>query len=114
MILLSLAAAIALPPLGRRTEPRRGELASLILLSQEAAARRGEAIHLEIAGSGVWTIQGSASRADGPIRAGRVDSFPGLPLTLLVSPVGSCGFDARSAQAAAEVRLDPLTCTPLE
>src|SRR5918994_1243421 len=83
MIVLSLAAGIALPALGRRTEPRGGELPSLILLSQEAAARRGETIHLEIAGSGAWTIQGSASRGDGPIRAGQVDSFPGLPLTLI-------------------------------
>jgi hypothetical protein len=114
MIVLSLAAGIALPALGRRTEPRGGELPSLILLSQEAAARRGETIHLEIAGSGAWTIQGSASRADGPIRAGQVDSFPGLPLTLIVSPLGSCGFDARSAKSPSEVRLDPLTCTLVE
>jgi hypothetical protein len=114
MIVLSLAAAIALPGLSRRKEPRGGELPSLILLSQEAAARRGETIHLEIAGSGAWTIRGSASRADGPIRAGQVDSFPGLPLTLIVSPLGSCGFDARSAKSASEVRLDPLTCTLLE
>lgn len=114
MIVLSLVAALALPALSRNSERRRSELASLLLLSREAAARRGETIHLEIAASGAWTIEGSASRTDGPIRAGQVNSFAGLPLTLIVSPMGSCGFDARSARTASKVRLDPLTCTVLE
>jgi prepilin-type N-terminal cleavage/methylation domain-containing protein len=114
MVVLSLGAALAVAALGRRTAPRESELASLILLSREAAARRGETIHLEIAASGAWTIQGSASRADGPIRAGQVSRFPGLPLTLIVSPIGSCGFDVRSSKAASDVRIDPLTCSVLE
>ncbi len=114
LIVLALAAALAVPALTRRADPRRSELASLLLLSREAAARRGETVHLDIAPSGAWTITGAASGSDGPIRAGRVDSFPGLPLTLIVSPVGSCGFDARSAKAASVIRLDPLSCTLLD
>jgi prepilin-type N-terminal cleavage/methylation domain-containing protein len=114
LIVLALAAALAVPALTRRAERRGSELASLLLLSREAAARRGETVHLDIAPSGAWTITGAASGGDGPIRAGRVDSFPGLPLTLIVSPVGTCGFDARSAKAASVIRLDPLSCTLLD
>jgi hypothetical protein len=59
-------------------------------------------------------MQGAGSTLDGPIQSGQVDPFPGLPLTLIVSPVGSCGFDVRSAKAASVIRLDPLACTLLE
>jgi hypothetical protein len=59
-------------------------------------------------------MQGAGSAPDGPIRSGQVDPFPGLPLTLIVSPVGSCGFDARSSEAASVIRLDPLACTLLD
>ena len=114
LVLLALAAALAAPVLSRRAGHRESGLESLILGSREAAARRGETIHLSIAASGSWKMEGAGSTADGPIHSGRVDPFPGLPLTLIVSPVGSCGFDARSARAASTIRLDPLACTLLD
>ncbi len=114
LILLSLAAALAAPALRRGAGSRATGLESLILGSREAAARRGETIHLSVSSSGDWKMEGTGSRAEGPIQSGRLDSLPGLPFTLIVSPVGSCGFDAASAKADTVIRLDPLTCTLLD
>jgi prepilin-type N-terminal cleavage/methylation domain-containing protein len=114
LVLLALAAALAAPALGPRSEPTVRGLESLIPAAREAAALRGETIYLRIAESGEWRMEGAASREDGPIESGQVEPFRGLPLTLIVSPVGSCGFDARSATAAAAFRLDPLACELLD
>ena len=114
LIVLSLAAALALPALSRTPDRREGGLSVLLTTSREAAARRGETIRLSIAASGQWRMEGMASAREAPIQAGQVDTFPGLPLSIIVSPVGSCGFDARSARSASAVHLDPLTCTIAE
>jgi prepilin-type N-terminal cleavage/methylation domain-containing protein len=114
LVVLALAAALAAPALTRGATPRESGLEALILGAREAAARRGETIHLTVLASGGWTMVGAASTRDEPIQSGRVDPFPGLPVTLIVSPVGSCGFDARSAAADSVIRLDPLTCTVLD
>lgn len=114
LVVLALAAALAVPALTRRSDRRESELASLILGAREAAARRGETIHLTVSASGSWTIEGAGSAGDTPIQSGQVDPFPGLPLTLIVSPLGSCGFDARSAKAASLIPLDPLACALLD
>jgi prepilin-type N-terminal cleavage/methylation domain-containing protein len=114
LAILALAATLAVPALKRTADHRESELASLILGSREAAARRGETVHLSISASGSWKMEGASSSADGPIQSGQVDPFPGLPLTLIVSPVGSCGFDARSAKVASVIGLDPLACTLLD
>jgi hypothetical protein len=82
----------------------------LISGSRDAAARRGEMVYLRIAESGKWRMEGAASSDAGPLATGRVAPFPGLPLTIIVSPLGSCAFDLRSTQAARSIRLDPLTC----
>jgi prepilin-type N-terminal cleavage/methylation domain-containing protein len=111
LIVLALAAALTAPALTRAPEHRESGLATLLTVSREAAALRGETIRLSIAGSGSWRMEGVTSAREAPIQTGQVDSFPGLPVTLIVSPVGSCGFDARSAGSAAEIPLDPLTCT---
>jgi len=109
LVLLTLAAALAVPAL-RAVRPARPALTSLIPASRDAAARRGETIYLRIAESGEWRMEGAASSQAGAIASGRVDPFPGLPLTLIVSPLGSCAFDLRSGQAARAIPLDPLTC----
>ena len=114
LVVLALAAALAAPALVRRPDARSGGLDALVLAAREAAARRGETMRLAIAGSGAWRLDGEASTAEAPIQSGEIESFPGLPFTLIVSPVGSCGFDARSAAADSAVRLDPLTCTLLD
>jgi type II secretory pathway pseudopilin PulG len=113
LVVLMLAAALAAPALVRPPDHRRSGLDALILGAREAAARRGETVRLSIDASGKWRLEGSASTAEAPVQSGEVEPFPGLPFTLIVSPVGSCGFDARSAAADSVVRLEPLTCTLL-
>lgn len=109
LILLGLAAALAAPAF-ESFRPARPALSSLIPASRDAAARRGETVYLRIAESGEWRMDGAASSDAGPLATGRVDPFPGLPLTIVVSPLGSCAFDLRSTEAARTIRLDPLTC----
>jgi hypothetical protein len=67
-------------------------------------------VYLRIAESGTWRIQGAASSAAGPLATGRVDPFSGLPLTIIVSPLGSCALDMHSPHAGRSIRLDPLAC----
>jgi len=110
LVILTLAAALAVPAL-RAIRPDRPALTELIPATRDAAARRGETVYLRIAESGDWRMEGAASAQAGPLATGRVNPFPGLPLTLIVSPLGSCAFDVRSSQAARAIQLDPLTCT---
>jgi prepilin-type N-terminal cleavage/methylation domain-containing protein len=110
LVLIAMGASLAAPALLRREPKAGGGLAPLIAPAREAAARRGETVRLHISDGGEWQIEGAASAEAGPLSSGRVEPFPGLPLTLIVSPLGSCGFDARSAAAASAIRLDPLSC----
>ena len=113
LVLLALAAVLAAPALGKREEPRESELAALLTGAREAAARRGETIHLRISASGSWRIEGGGGGDTRAIQTGEVEPFAGLPLTVVVSPLGTCGFDASSATAAAGIALEPLSCTLL-
>ena len=111
LVILAVAAALAVPALLRGgAADRENELSALIVGAREAAARRGETVYLSVSTSGDWRLEGAASRADGPLQSGSVDTFPGLPLTLIVSPVGTCGFDSRSGKAAQAIPLNSLTC----
>jgi prepilin-type N-terminal cleavage/methylation domain-containing protein len=109
LVLLGMAAAVAAPAI-RSVLPARPALSSLVPAARDAAARRGETVYLRVAESGEWRMEGAVSSDAGPLATGRVDPFPGLPLTLIVSPLGSCAFDLRSTQAARSIRLDPLRC----
>jgi prepilin-type N-terminal cleavage/methylation domain-containing protein len=109
LVLLGMAAALVAPAI-RSFGPARPTLSSVIPAARDAAARRGETVYLRIAESGEWRMDGAASSEAGPITTGRLDPFPDLPLTIIVSPLGSCAFDLRSAQAVHSIRLDPLTC----
>lgn len=107
IVLLGLAVGLAAPAL---RAPRRAAvgLATLLPLAREAAVRRGETVYLRVAESGAWQLEGASSAADGTFGSGQVPPFAGLPLTLVVSPLGSCAFDAPDAARA--LPLDPLTC----
>lgn len=109
LALMGLAAGLVAPALlhARRQRPA---LNSLIPTAREEAARRGEMVYLRVDGSGQWRMEGAASPAAGPFAAGHVEPFPGVPLTLIVSPLGTCAFDVPSAAAARVIQLDPLTC----
>jgi prepilin-type N-terminal cleavage/methylation domain-containing protein len=107
LVLLAMAAALVAPTI-RSVLPGGTGLSALVPEARKAAARRGETIYLRIRESGDWRMEGAAST--GPFATGRVDPFPGLPLTLIVSPRGSCAFDPHSSKAARSFRLDSLTC----
>ena len=109
LVLMGLAAALDAPAL-RPPRPPRPALESLLATARETAVRRGETVHLRIDASGAWQLDGAASPTDGAIATGRIDPFPALPLTLVVSPLGSCAFDARTAARARDIALDPLAC----
>jgi prepilin-type N-terminal cleavage/methylation domain-containing protein len=109
VVLLAMAAALVVPAI-RSMLPARTGLGALVPAARKAAERRGETIYLRIRKSGDWRMEGEASTDTGPLATGRVDPFPGLPLTLIVSPRGSCAFDPQSSRAARSIRLDSLPC----
>jgi prepilin-type N-terminal cleavage/methylation domain-containing protein len=107
MVLLGLAAAVVLPALvtpPHDTTPLR----DLIATTQEAAADRGEVLYLRIDAGGAWLIEGANPR-EGTLEHGRLPEG-GAPLTLIVSPLGSCAPDVPSAASGASPALDALGC----
>jgi prepilin-type N-terminal cleavage/methylation domain-containing protein len=108
--IIGLASAIVLPAL---LQMRVGDrpLQSVIDNARYAAAHRGELVYLRIEPSGAWHLEGGEAPLEGEGTSGRIQPLATLPLTLLVSPAGSCAFDVRSASAAHALQLDLLTCT---
>jgi prepilin-type N-terminal cleavage/methylation domain-containing protein len=111
LALMGLAAMLVLPAL-RTAGHRDSELQTVVTATRAAAAHRGEVIYLALEPDGTWHMEGgSGSPLEGDLTGGRIAPLATVPLTLIVSPVGSCAFDVRStAGAAAVVTLDPLTC----
>jgi len=112
LILMGLATALVVPVL---LPPSRHDSAlnALLASAREVAARRGEVVSLHIDATGQWRMEGGSPAVQGgggTLATGRVQPFLTAPVTLMVSPLGSCAFDLRSAAAAAAVPLDPLTC----
>ena len=109
LVLMALAAALVAPTF---IAPRTDARAVVALVGQARATeiRRGEAVHLRIEPSGAWRLDGAASPEAGALATGRLTPAPAAPLTLIVSPLGSCAPDVVSAPAAEALGLDPLTC----
>ena len=109
LILMGLATALVVPVL---LPPSRHDSAlnALLASAREVAARRGEVVSLHIDATGQWRMVAAANPLGGTFATGSVQPFLTTPVTLIVSPLGSCAFDLRSAAAAAAVPLDPLTC----
>lgn len=109
LVLIGLTVALAAPAL-LRPPPAESGLRELVTTAREAAIRRGESVHLRIGASGEWRIEGAASATPELLLEGRVDPFLDRPLTVLMSPTGSCALDAPSTASAGNLGLDPLTC----
>src|SRR3954470_18042555 len=106
LLLIGMAAAVAMPALLRSRAPE-SSLNTLLGNAREAAIRRGETVYLRIGSSGKWRIDGSGSAgASDSLLTGQIEPLPG-PLTLLVSPTGTCMLDVPSAMAAPDIQLDP-------
>ena len=55
-------------------------------------------------------MEAGANPLQPALATGRVEPFFTAAVTLMVSPLGSCGFDVRSAAAVGGEVLDPLNC----
>lgn len=110
LTLLGLAAAMVAPAFIVPEREDGSRLQRLLDGTRSLAARRGEIVYLTVERSGNWWVEGSASPAAGRLAEGRIDDYERHPFTVVVSPLGSCGFDVRSDAAAASIPLDPLTC----
>jgi prepilin-type N-terminal cleavage/methylation domain-containing protein len=108
VVLMGLAVALVAPTL---IPPRHDEsdLSPVVRSARDAAARRQEVLYLRIDRAGNWLLEGAASPSAGVLASGRVEGVGG-PVTLVLSPVGTCGFDVRSLAPAPTISLDPLTC----
>lgn len=112
LIVMGIAAGLVAPTFLPPRRPDDAPLATLLRGARETAARRGESLYLDITASGQWRLEGAASTAQGVLASGILDAYRGPAGTLLVSPLGTCAFDARSAAAAQAIPIDPLVCEP--
>jgi prepilin-type N-terminal cleavage/methylation domain-containing protein len=109
LILMGLLAVLVAPTLLPRHHDQNA-LNALLGSAREVAARRGEVVYVHIDPTGQWRMEAGANPSRGTLATGRVQPSLAASVTLIVSPLGSCGFDLRSAAAAGAVALDPLTC----
>ena len=114
LVLVGVLAGLVGPALiPREHDSDPDAIAPAIAQAREAALRRSETMLLRFEPSGDWRLDGTASREDGPLATGHVSDatlLGGGEATLVVSPLGSCAFDARSSRASRSAPLDPLTC----
>jgi prepilin-type N-terminal cleavage/methylation domain-containing protein len=108
LIIMGVAAALTAPAL-LKAPPRKPPLEELIATARQVAARRGETMYLRVEQGGAWRLEGAASEP-AALAAGHVPAFPGLPVALAISPLGSCSFEVAVPPTARPFRLDPLTC----
>ena len=109
LILMGLVAVLVAPALLPHHHDQ-SDLNALLGRARELAARRGEIVYVHIDPTGEWRMEAGANLPQGPFATGRVQPFLTAPVTLMVSPLGSCGVDPRSAAAVGAQTLDPLTC----
>jgi prepilin-type N-terminal cleavage/methylation domain-containing protein len=109
LILMGLVAVLVAPALLPRHHDQSA-LNALLVSAREVAARRGEVVYVHIDPTGEWRMEAGANPLQAALATGRVEPFFTAAVTLMVSPLGSCGFDVRSAAAVGAGVLDPLTC----
>ena len=112
LILLGLASALVAPVLVfRDSDNPREALSSVVLGARKLAMRRGETLELRVGPDGRWRVTALTPRRVEALAVGELREDPLPPaFALLISPLGSCGFDVWSAPAATTISIDPLTC----
>ncbi|NIM47700.1 MAG: prepilin-type N-terminal cleavage/methylation domain-containing protein [Gemmatimonadales bacterium] len=110
LILIGMAAGLVAPAVLPPDRAEESSLTALIGSARDAAVRRGEVVYLHIASTGQWHLRGAASLRRGALAEGRLTGFQGPAATLVLSPIGTCAFDVRSARVADAIPVDPLTC----
>jgi prepilin-type N-terminal cleavage/methylation domain-containing protein len=109
LILMGLVAALVAPALLPHHHDQSA-LNALLGSAREVAAQRGEVVNVHIDPTGEWRMEAGAAPLQASLASGRIQPFFHVAVTLMVSPLGSCGFDVRSAAALGARALDPLTC----
>jgi len=111
LILLAVSAALVAPAILFPEREATSVLVPVVDGTRQLAARRGETLYLQMAADGRWLVFGAASLSEGAITEGRLQGeYEGPAFTLVVAPIGSCGFDIASANVARVIDIDPLTC----
>jgi hypothetical protein len=111
LILMAVAAALVAPVILFSEKEPTSVLGRVVDGTRQLAARRGETLYLQMAADGRWRVFGAASLSEGVITEGRLEGdYQGPAFTLVVAPIGSCGFDVASANVARVIDIDPLTC----
>ncbi len=111
LVLLGLAAALAAPAFIVPEPDDPSALSSIVSGVRELAARRGETLKLRLTPDGEWRVEAAQGSPEGVLAEGRLEGdFRGPAFTLMVSPLGTCGFEVRSSAASRFIRIDPLTC----
>ncbi len=110
LLMLGLAAALVAPAIILREGGEESPLSAIIEGARELSVRRGEIIYLDVTTTGEWQVEGAASLSEGALAQGQIEDYEGFEFTLVLSPIGTCGFDVRSTWAARTIPLDPLTC----
>ncbi len=104
LVLMTAAAALALPAFGARPAESASAHARVIATARRTAIRRAEPLRIRLFADGAWSIR---SQRDGAlVDSGRAGE--NLPASeVLVDPLGSC---IPVGPSAAAVTFDPLSC----
>ena len=114
LIVMGLVTALVAPALIPHTDAKEA-LPTLIEQARVVAIRRAETVSLRIEASGAWQIDGIASPQQGALAHGRLPQPPATAVTLLFSPLGTCGPDVTSTAGVQALGVDLLTCaTPAQ
>lgn len=111
LVLLGLSAALVLPSL--RLPDAARSLSSPLQRARAIAVRRGEAVRLEYAADGHWTVRATADTAQAVLLAGDGgldDAASAAPSArgMLISAIGACFPDA--ADGSQPGGWDPARC----
>ena len=111
LILLAVSAALVAPAIFLPEREATSVLVPVVDGTRQMAVRRGETLYLQVSADGRWWVLGAASPSEGVITEGQLGpDYQGPAFTLVVAPIGSCGFDVASANVARVIDIDPLTC----
>lgn len=109
LVLIGLIVGLVAPTLVVPKAPEESPMAAVLRGARDLSARRGELLQLRVSPTGVWRLESTSAGVEA-LGSGTLDGFRGPAFTLMVAPLGTCAFDARSTAAARSLALDPLAC----
>ncbi len=110
LVVIGLLVGLVAPSLVVPTPTEESQMAGVLRGARDLSARRGELLQLRMSPTGVWRLETVTGLSEEALASGTLERFNGPAFTLMVAPLGTCAFDARSTTAARSLPLDPLTC----